>query len=335
MIDFLRQAARDPNVLAIRQTLYRTGADSAIVKALVDAARQGKEVMVVIELRARFDEEANIELAETLHEAGAQVVYGVVGHKTHSKMMLVLRREGRMLRRYVHLGTGNYHARTARLYTDYGLFTCDAATGDDVQKMFQQLTAMGRVARLKKLIQAPFNLHKHMVDLVNAEAERSRAGGQGRIIAKMNSLVEPELIQALYSASQAGVVIDLIVRGVCCLRPGLEGVSDNITVRSIIGRFLEHTRIFYFENGDEEELLYLSSADWMDRNFFRRVETCFPIEDRRLRQRIIQESLQGYLTDNAQAWLLQADGTYRRVSAGNARRRSAQGALLKSLAERA
>ena len=335
VIDFLRQAARDPNVLAIRQTLYRTGADSAIVKALVDAARQGKEVMVVIELRARFDEEANIELAETLHEAGAQVVYGVVGHKTHSKMMLVLRREGRMLRRYVHLGTGNYHARTARLYTDYGLFTCDAATGDDVQKMFQQLTAMGRVARLKKLIQAPFNLHKHMVDLVNAEAERSRAGGQGRIIAKMNSLVEPELIQALYSASQAGVVIDLIVRGVCCLRPGLEGVSDNITVRSIIGRFLEHTRIFYFENGDEEELLYLSSADWMDRNFFRRVETCFPIEDRRLRQRIIQESLQGYLTDNAQAWLLQADGTYRRVSAGNARRRSAQGALLKSLAERA
>ena len=194
---------------------------------------------------------------------------------------------------------------------------------------------MGRVARLKKLIQAPFNLHKHMVDLVNAEAERARAGGQGRIIAKMNSLVEPELIQALYSASQAGVVIDLIVRGVCCLRPGLEGVSDNITVRSIIGRFLEHTRIFYFENGDEEELLYLSSADWMDRNFFRRVETCFPIEDRRLRQRIIQESLQGYLTDNAQAWLLQADGTYRRVSAGNARRRSAQESLLKSLAERA
>ncbi|MBL6715610.1 MAG: polyphosphate kinase 1 [Pseudomonadales bacterium] len=335
VIDFLRQAARDPNVLAIRQTLYRTGADSAIVKALVDAARRGKEVTVVVELRARFDEEANIGLADALTEAGAHVVYGVVGHKTHSKMMLVVRREGRLLRRYVHLGTGNYHARTARLYTDYGLFTCDAAIGDDVQKMFQQLTAMGRVARLKKLIQAPFNLHKHMVDLVNAEAERARSGGQGRIIAKMNSLVEPEIIQALYAASQAGVLIDLIVRGVCCLRPGVEGVSENITVRSIIGRFLEHTRIFYFENGEDEELLYLSSADWMDRNFFSRVETCFPVEDRRLRQRIIQESLQGYLSDNAQAWLLQPDGSYRRVSAGNARRRSAQETLLKSLAERA
>ncbi|MEE4380687.1 MAG: polyphosphate kinase 1, partial [Pseudomonadales bacterium] len=298
VVDFLRQAARDPHVLAIRQTLYRTGADSAVVKALVDAAREGKEVTVVIELRARFDEEANIELAETLQEAGAHVVYGVVGHKTHAKMALVVRREGRTLRRYVHLGTGNYHARTARLYTDYGLFTCDAAIGEDIQKMFQQLTAMGRVAKLKKVIQSPFALHRHMLDLVAAEAEHARAGRPARIIAKMNSLVEPQMIQALYAASQAGVRIDLIVRGICSLRPGVAGVSETIQVRSIIGRFLEHTRIFYFENGDDEERVYLSSADWMERNFFRRVETCFPVEDRRLRQRIIEESLENYLADN-------------------------------------
>lgn len=333
VVDFLRQAARDPHVLAIRQTLYRTGADSAVVKALVDAAREGKEVTVVIELRARFDEEANIELAETLQEAGAHVVYGVVGHKTHAKMALVVRREGRTLRRYVHLGTGNYHARTARLYTDYGLFTCDAAIGEDIQKMFQQLTAMGRVAKLKKVIQSPFALHRHMLDLVAAEAEHARAGRPARIIAKMNSLVEPQMIQALYTASQAGVRIDLIVRGICSLRPGVAGVSETIQVRSIIGRFLEHTRIFYFENGDDEERVYLSSADWMERNFFRRVETCFPVEDRRLRQRIIEESLENYLADNTQAWLLQSDGTYRRASHGNARRRSAQAVLLGNLAD--
>jgi polyphosphate kinase len=333
VIDFLRQAARDPHVLAIRQTLYRTGADSAVVKALVDAAREGKEVTVVIELRARFDEEANIELAETLQEAGAHVVYGVVGHKTHAKMVLVVRREGRTLRRYVHLGTGNYHARTARLYTDYGLFTCDGAIGEDIQKMFQQLTAMGRVAKLKKVIQSPFALHRQMLDLVAAEAEHARAGRPARIIAKMNSLVEPQIIQALYAASQAGVRVDLIVRGICSLRPGVPGVSETIQVRSIIGRFLEHTRIFYFENGDDEERVYLSSADWMERNFFRRVETCFPVEDRRLRQRIIEESLENYLADNGQAWLLQSDGTYRRASQGNARRRSAQAVLLGDLAD--
>ena len=333
VVDFLRQAARDPHVLAIRQTLYRTGADSAVVKALVDAAREGKEVTVVIELRARFDEEANIELSETLQEAGAHVVYGVVGHKTHAKMVLVVRREGRTLRRYAHLGTGNYHARTARLYTDYGLFTCDAAIGEDIQKMFQQLTAMGRVAKLKKVIQSPFALHRHMLDLVAAEAEHARAGRPARIIAKMNSLVEPQIIQALYAASQAGVRIDLIVRGICSLRPGVAGVSETIQVRSIVGRFLEHTRIFYFENGDDEERVYLSSADWMERNFFRRVETCFPVEDRRLRQRIIEESLENYLADNTQAWLLQSDGSYRRAGHGNARRRSAQAVLLGDLAD--
>ena len=333
VVDFLRTAARDANVLAIRQTLYRTGADSAVVKALVDAARRGKEVTVVIELRARFDEEANIELANTLQEAGAHVVYGVVGHKTHAKMILVVRREARALRRYVHLGTGNYHSRTARLYTDYGLFTCDAAIGEDIQKMFQQLTAMGRVARLKKVIQAPFALHRTMLDLIAAEAENAKVGKPARIMAKMNSLVESQIIQALYAASRAGVQIDLIVRGVCALRPGVKDVSDNIRVRSIIGRFLEHTRVFYFENGEEEELVYLSSADWMERNFFRRVEVSFPIEDRRIRQRIVQESLLGYLADNTQAWQLQADGTYKRVSAGNARRRAVQEQLLADLSD--
>jgi polyphosphate kinase len=334
VVDFLRAAARDPKVLAIRQTLYRTGSDSAVVKALVDAARGGKEVMVVIELRARFDEEANIELAEVLQEAGAHVVYGVVGHKTHAKMILVVRREGRSLKRYVHLGTGNYHPRTARLYTDYGLFTCDAAIGDDLQKMFQQLTAMGRVPKLRKLVQSPFALHRQMLDLVAAEAERARAGQPARIIAKMNSLVEPQITRALYEASQAGVRIDLIIRGICCLRPGVKGVSENIQVRSIIGRFLEHTRVFYFENGEDDPLVYLSSADWMERNFFSRVETCFPIEDRRLRQRIIDDGLLAYLADNVQAWTLQSDGSYKRVATGNARRRAVQQSLLEELAGR-
>jgi len=333
VVEFLRQAAKDPAVLAIRQCLYRTGPDSAVVKALVEAARSGKEVTVVVELRARFDEEANIELANTLQEAGAHVVYGVVGHKTHAKTILVVRREGRQLRRYVHMGTGNYHARTARLYTDYGLFTCDAAMGEDVQKVFQQLTAMGRVVRLKKLVQSPFTLHKHMLDMIAREAANAQAGKPARIMAKMNSLVESQIIQALYAASQAGVRIDLIVRGVCALRPGVKGVSETITVRSIIGRFLEHTRVFYFENGDEEEQLFLSSADWMERNFFRRVEIGFPIEDRRIRQRIIEESLLNYLADNSQAWMLQSDGSYKRVAHGNTRRRSAQEHLLGELAD--
>ena len=332
VVDFLRAAARDANVLAIRQTLYRTGGDSAVVKALVDAAREGKEVTVVIELRARFDEEENIELAEVLQEAGAHVVYGVVGHKTHAKMIMVVRREGRSLKRYVHLGTGNYHPKTARLYTDYGLFTCDAKIGDDVQKMFQQLTAMGRVPKLKKIVQSPFALHRQMMDLVAAEAEHARAGRPARIIAKMNSLVEPQIIRALYEASQAGVKVDLIIRGVCCARPGVKGVSENIHVRSIVGRFLEHTRVFCFENGDEEPLVYCSSADWMDRNFFSRVETCFPIEDKRIRQRILDD-MQAYLSDNTQAWVLQSDGSYKPVGAGNARRRCAQEALLDDLAD--
>ena len=243
VIDFLRQAANDPNVLSIKQTLYRTGADSAIVEALKVAARAGKEVTVIIELRARFDEEANIELANELQKVGAHVVYGVVGYKTHAKMILVVRRESRTLRRYVHLGTGNYHARTARLYTDYGLLTCDKAIGEDVNKLFHQMTGLGRAGKLKKLLQSPFTLHKGMLNYIDQEINAAKDGKKAWIIAKMNALVDPEIIMALYKASQAGVKIDLIIRGVCCLRPGVKGVSENIQVRSIVGRFLEHTRV--------------------------------------------------------------------------------------------
>ena len=332
VLDLARQAAADPNVLAIKQTLYRTGADSMLVEALVSAARAGKEVTVVIELRARFDEEANINLATHLQEAGAHVVYGVVGHKTHAKMMLIVRREGRKLRRYVHLGTGNYHVATARVYTDYGLMTCDAGIGDDVHKLFLQLTGLGRASKLQKLLQAPFTLHKGMMDMIGREIENARAGKVARIIAKMNALTEPQIIEALYKASQAGVKIDLVVRGICCLRPGLPGVSENIHVRSIIGRFLEHARVFYFHN-DGDPQVYCASADWMNRNFFRRVEACFPIEDEKLRDRVIRESLAYYLSDNTQAWGLQHDGSYKRVKPGNQKPRSAQAMLLQELGD--
>jgi len=311
VIDFLRQAAADPHVLAIKQTLYRTGPESAVVDALVQAARAGKEVTVVVELRARFDEEANIALANRLTQVGAHVVYGVVGYKTHAKMVLVVRREEGRLRHYVHLGTGNYHARTARIYTDYGLFTSDEIIGDDVHKLFLQLTSLGRSSRLSKLLQAPFTLYSGLLERIEREAATARDGKPARIIAKMNALVEEEVIRTLYRASQAGVKITLIVRGICCLRPGIPGVSDNIQVRSIIGRFLEHTRVFYFLNNGEEEL-FCSSADWMDRNLHRRVETCFPIERKDLRERVIRE-LGYYLRDNLQAWELQSDGSYQRV----------------------
>jgi len=327
VVDFVRQAARDPNVLAIKQTLYRTEDDSSIVDALISAANAGKEVTVVIELRARFDEEENIELANELQAAGAHVSYGVVGHKTHSKMSLVIRREGRQLKRYVHLGTGNYHAGTARQYTDYGLLTSDLAVTDDVQKVFQQLTALGKPGKRKKILQAPFTFHKGMLDLIQREVDFAAAGQQARIIAKMNSLVEPTIIEALYKASQAGVKIDLIVRGICCLRPGIEGVSENIQVRSVVGRFLEHSRIFYFHNNGEYEI-YLSSGDWMDRNFFRRVETCFPIEEKRMKKKVLKEGLQLYLSDNTQAWILQSDCSYKLCTPGSANPRNAQNALL-------
>ena len=327
VIDFVRQAANDPNVLSIKQTLYRTGDDSALVDALKDAARSGKEVTVVIELRARFDEEANIELANELQEAGAQVVYGVVGYKTHAKMVLVVRREGKSLRRYVHLGTGNYHARTARLYTDYGLLTCDKAVAEDVNMLFLQLTGLGRASKLKKLLQSPFTLYKSLLTYIEREAANARAGKKAHIIAKMNALVDPEIIRALYKASMAGVRIDLIIRGICCLRPGIKGLSDNIHVRSIVGRFLEHTRVFYFLNGGEEQVL-CSSADWMPRNLHHRVEACFPIEEKRPKDQITKFGLLNYLNDNTQAWILQSDGTYKKARPGNQKPRNTQQQLL-------
>ena len=332
IVDFVRQAAEDPDVLAIKQTLYRTGSDSALADVLVAAARAGKEVTVVVELRARFDEAENINVAARLQDAGAHVVYGVVGYKTHAKMILVLRREGKRLRRYVHLGTGNYHARTARLYTDYGLLTCDKAIGDDVHKLFQQLTGLGRATKLKKILQSPFTLHKAMLGLIAREAAHAKQGKPGHIIAKMNAIDNPHIMQALYEASQAGVKIDLIVRGMCCLRPGVAGVSENIQVRSIVGRFLEHSRVLYFLNDGTPDF-YCSSADWMGRNFFRRVEACFPVEDSRLQARLLNEGLLPYLADNTQAWLMQSDGTYKRLKPGNQKPRSAQQFLLQELAE--
>ena len=331
VMEFVRQAANDPAVVVIKQTLYRTGPDSPIVKSLIDAARAGKEVTVVVELKARFDEEANIELATQLQEAGAHVVYGVVGYKTHAKMLLVIRREGKQLRRYVHLSTGNYHPRTTRTYTDFGLFTCDNAIATDVQRIFHQLTAPGRASKLKKLLQSPFTLHARVLELIRREAANARAGKPARIIAKMNSLVEMNVISALYEASTAGVKIDLIVRGVCALRPGIEGVSENIRVRSVVGRFLEHSRVFFFQN-DEAPEVYLSSADWMGRNFFNRIEACLPIEDKRLRDRVVKEGLENYLQDNTRAWQLQSDGSYVRVKPGG-RARDAQQTLLAQLSD--
>ncbi|GBE09751.1 polyphosphate kinase [bacterium BMS3Bbin12] len=331
VVDLLRQAAADPEVLAIKQTLYRTGPDSAIVDALVTAAQAGKEVTVVIELRARFDEAANIGLAERLQEAGAHVVYGIVGYKMHAKLILIVRREGRTLRRYTHLGTGNYHPRTARLYTDYGLFTSDPVIGDDIHRIFLQLTGVGRAPKIRKVLASPFALHGAMLERIDREARHAAEGRASRIIVKVNALVEPQVIQALYRASMAGVRVDLIVRGICCLRPGVPGVSERIRVRSVVGRFLEHTRVYYFLNGGESEV-FCASADWMDRNFFRRVEACFPIESRALRERVIKE-LKFYLKDNTQAWVLQNDGTYhRRAPRSGASAFSAQQRLLELLA---
>lgn len=312
VVDLLRQAANDPNVLAIKQTLYRTGSKSVLVDHLVTAARAGKEVTVVVELRARFEEEANIGLAERLQEAGAHVVYGVVGYKTHAKMMLVVRREGSRLKRYVHLGTGNYHDRTARIYTDLGLMTCNPEIGEDVHQIFMQLTSLGTATKLNCLLESPFTLHAALLEHIEDEADNARAGKPARIIAKMNALNAASVVRALYKASQAGVSIDLIVRGVCILRPGVPGLSENIRVRSIVGRFLEHTRIFYFENAGDARV-FCASADWMNRNLHQRVETCFPILDETLRKRVVEEGLKPYLADNLQSWQLQADGRYQRL----------------------
>ena len=331
VIEFLKQAAEDPHVVAIKMTVYRTGTDSVLMEHLLRAAQKGKEVTVVVELMARFDEEANLSIAARLEEAGAHVVYGVFGYKTHAKLMLVLRREEHGYRRYVHLGTGNYHPRTTRFYTDFGLLSCNEEVADDVNEVFKQLTGLGKASKLSHLWQAPFTLHANMVEAIRAETEIAKAGRKAHIIAKMNSLLEPEIIEALYAASQAGVHVDLIVRGVCCLRPGVPGLSENIRVRSVIGRFLEHHRIYHF-HADGEEKLYLASADWMERNFFRRIEVAFPVLDAKLKRRVIKEGLKSYLADNCQAWDMDSEGHYR-IKPSRRVRTCAQDLLLGELGE--
>jgi polyphosphate kinase len=332
VVDMIKQAANDSAVLAIKQTLYRTGSKSPIVDALVAAAHTGKEVTVVIELRARFDEEANVALAARLQEAGVHVVYGIVGYKTHAKMLLILRRENGKLRRYTHLGTGNYHPKTARLYTDYGLLTSDKQIGEDVNNLFIQLTSLGKTPKMHKMMHAPFTLHSGLIEKIERETKHAKAGKEARIIIKVNAVVEQEVIQALYRASMAGVKVDLIVRGICCLKPGIKGVSENIHVRSIVGRFLEHTRVYYFANNGNPDL-WGSSADLMKRNLLRRVESAFPVESEKLQSRIL-EDLETYLADNTQAWLLGTDGRYQRVERSkNAESLSAQTVLLEKMAK--
>ena len=327
--DFIRHAAQDPQVVAIKQTIYRTGQTSELMESLLGAARSGKEVSVVVELMARFDEETNINWASRLEEAGAHVVFGVVGNKTHAKMCLVVRREKSGMCRYAHLGTGNYHPRTAKLYTDFGIFTAQPDICADVHEIFQQLTGLGRAKPLKYLWQSPFTLHQRVLASIAREAKNAKAGKPAYMIAKMNSLVERQVIEALYAASQAGVKIDLIIRGVCMLRPKLAGLSENITVRSTVGRFLEHSRIFYFKNGGKDDV-FLSSADWMDRNFFRRVELAFPILDGALKKQVINEGLKVHLRDNALAWSMKSDGSYTIRRAKGEKRRASQELLLKA-----
>lgn len=331
VMDFLRSAARDPQVVSIKQTIYRTGADSVLMESLVEAARAGKEVTVVLELMARFDEETNINWAAKLEEVGAHVVYGIVGHKTHAKLALVLRREHHGLQRYAHLGTGNYHPRTARLYEDFGLFTADPEICGDVHEVFRRLTGLGTAGSLKALLQAPFRLHGTILQAIQRETEAALAGRKARIIAKMNALLEERIIEALYEASQAGVQIDLIVRGVCALRPGIPGLSENIRVTSVLGRFLEHSRIYYFW-ADGRELLWLASADWMERNFFRRVEVAFPLKDTMLKRRVIEEGLLNYLQPDTASWKMDGDGQYHVEGQLMSPEHDAQQRLLRKLA---
>ncbi len=313
VLSFLTAAAMDPAVVAIKQTIYRTGEDSELMRLLLAAAKAGKEVTVVVELMARFDEQTNINWAAKLEEVGAHVSYGVVGHKTHAKMVLVLRREKGHIRRYGHLGTGNYHPKTAKLYTDFGLLTANQKMCEDMDKVFSLLTGLGARQPLSLLLQSPFTLHETMVAMIRNEVANAKAGKKARIMAKMNSLLEPIIIDALYKASAAGVKIDLIVRGACALRAGVPGLSDNIRVRSIVGRFLEHSRVFYFYSGGAENV-YLSSADWMDRNFFRRVEVSFPVLDKALKKRVINEAFTYALRDNQLAWRALPNGAYAKVS---------------------
>ncbi len=316
VMDFLYRAANDPDVLAIKQTLYRTSPDSPAMDSLVQAAKAGKEVTVVIELRARFDEAANIELANRLQEAGAHVVYGVVGYKTHCKMLLVVRREGGRLRRYIHVSTGNYHPKTTRVYSDYGLLTANEQLGEDVHEVFMQITSLTKTSELNLLFQSPFSLRDKLVELIQRETTHATAGRKGKIIAKVNALVEPQVIRALYKASMAGVSVDLVVRGICCLRPGVPEVSQNIRVRSIVGRFLEHARCYYFQKDGANDV-FCSSADWMDRNLFRRIEIMYPILDGNLKRRPIDD-LETNLTDNSEAWELRPTAPMDDVSRGTA-----------------
>ncbi len=334
VVAFLEHAAADPAVVAIKMTVYRTGVESELMEILINAVKSGKEVTVVLELLARFDEEANISWAQRLEAAGAHVVHGVVGHKTHAKMLMVVRREEDGLRRYVHLSTGNYHTHTVSLYTDFGLLTANEEVCADVSDVFTQLTGLGRATKLKHLWLAPFSLHKQVLRAIRGEAQHARDGKQGRIIAKMNALLDPETIDALYDASRAGVEIDLVVRGMCALKAGIPGVSENIRVRSVIGRFLEHSRVFYFHNAGAEDV-YLSSADWMERNFFRRVEICFPVLDPQLKKRVIYEGLKPYLEDSGQSWTMGPDGDYHLESPRQGDPVVAQESLLRLLAQHA
>jgi polyphosphate kinase len=334
VVDLFALASQDPQVVAIKITLYRTDPESLIVSHLIAAALAGKEVTAIVELRARFDEAANMRMASRLRSNGVQVCHGPLSHKTHCKMALIVRREKSGIRRYVHLGTGNYHAGNARAYTDYGLLSADAELCQDVHRIFLQLTGMMATPPLSKLAQAPFDLCAHFLDLIDSEASRARDGRPARIIAKINALVDPHLVRALYRASQSGVRIDLIVRGMCSLKPGIPGISENIRVRSIVGRFLEHSRVFYFF-ADGEERVYCASADWMERNMRERIEICFPIEDDRLRSRLI-ENLELSLADNVDAWLLAADGDYRRAGRAKGEKSvSSQQSLIERLGGRA
>jgi polyphosphate kinase len=313
VVDFLRTAAKDPNVLAIKMTLYRVGKNAPVVEALLEAMENGKQVAVLVELKARFDEESNIEWARALEREGVHVVYGLVGLKIHGKVALVVRRENDIIRRYVHMGTGNYNAVTAHLYTDLGLFTTDPDIGADASDLFNFLTGYSAKSDYRKLLVAPVNLRSRLQQLIRREIKNAQQGKPARLIFKMNALVDPPIIRLLYEASQAGVQVDLLARGICCLRPGIPGVSENIRVRSIVGRFLEHTRIFYFFNAGEEEM-YLGSADLMPRNINRRVEVLFPIEKPALLRYLRDKVLAVYLADNVKARIMQPDGSYSRVA---------------------
>lgn len=329
VVELTKRAAIDPDVLAIKMTVYRTGVDSELAQNLIRAAKAGKQVVASVELFARFDEEANVEIANALEDAGAHVVYGVMGYKVHAKMLLVVRRQGNYLRQYLHLGTGNYHQSTAKMYTDFGILTTRVELTQDIDNIFAQITGIGRAEMLNVVYQSPFTLYDMIIKSIETEIHNALNGKKSLIIAKMNSLLETQVIRALYRASQAGVKIRLIIRGACALRPQIPGISDNIEVRSIVGRFLEHHRIFYFYN-DGNENTYLSSADWMKRNLFRRVETCIPIIDKKIKNRIIREGLSIYLRDNTESWIMQSDGAYKRKTS-RGQKISAQNKLMEKL----